>query len=60
MKRANMARIQPVLTKLSILKGNEGRLRPEKLGLLAKQLTEASVPAEAVRIKATLARGFDG
>ena len=45
---------------LALLEGKGNRLSPEELGLLAKRLATASDPAEAVRIKESLTRGFYG
>lgn len=45
---------------LAALEGKGNRLGPEELGLLAKQLSSASDPIEAARIKERLTRGFYG
>ena len=45
---------------LAVLIGKGNRLSPEELGLLAKQLASATRPAEAVRIRERLTRGFYG
>ena len=45
---------------LAALEGKGNRLGPEELGLLAKQLTAASNPLDAARIKERLTRGFYG
>jgi hypothetical protein len=45
---------------LAALEGKGNRLTPEELGLLARQLASASVPAEASRIRERITRGFYG
>lgn len=45
---------------LAVLEGKGNRLSAEELGLLAKDLSTASNPAEAARIKERLTRGFYG
>jgi hypothetical protein len=45
---------------LAVLEGKGNRLGPEELGLLAKQLASASTPAEGLRIRERLTRGFYG
>lgn len=45
---------------LSALEGKGNRLSAEELGVLATQLASASDPAEAMRLKERLTRGFYG
>lgn len=45
---------------LSAVEGKWKRQGPKELGLLAKQLAQASNPAEASRIEERLTRGFYG
>lgn len=49
-----MARVQPNA------EGKRGRLSPEQLGLLAKQLAGAPNPIQAARIRERLTRGLYG
>lgn len=45
---------------LTALEGKGNRLSAEELGVLATQLASASDPAEAIRLKERLTRGFYG
>lgn len=45
---------------LTALEGRGNRLSAEELGVLATQLASASDPAEAIRLKERLTRGFYG
>jgi hypothetical protein len=45
---------------LAILEGKGNRLRPEELGLLAKDLAAAPDAVEAARLRERLTRGFYG
>lgn len=45
---------------LAVLEGKGNRLGAEELGLLAKQLADASDAAEAARIRERITRGFYG
>ncbi len=45
---------------LSALEGKGNRLSAEELGLVARQLAEATDPIEAARLKERLTRGFYG
>lgn len=49
-----------VTPELAALEGKGNRLTPEELGLLAKKLAAAKDPAEAVRLRERLTRGFYG
>ena len=45
---------------MTALDGQDNRLSPEELGLLAMQLASASDPTEVARIRDRLTRGFYG
>ena len=46
------------MAQLNPLTGKGGRLSPEELGLLAKELAAAPIPSKLARIKERLTRGF--
>ena len=48
------------IPELSLLEGEGVTLSPEELGLIGRQLAEATEPLEAARLRERLTRGFYG